>query len=126
METIEIVPEIFIFHSKKKADVSLNQKPIEIWNVHHFSQVFPAQIPCSPGFSSHGDLPPASTRYDMGSDGEFEFRRQELAHMAGCEEEDIGDEEVMQSYKEWQGMGDWMGDWMFTAWWFRTWMDYFP
>jgi len=45
-------------------------------------------------------------RYDMGSDGEFEFRRQELAHMAGCEEEDIGDEEVMQSYKEWRKGGD--------------------
>jgi hypothetical protein len=42
----------------------------------------------------------------MGSDGEFEFRRQELAHMAGCEEEDIGDEEVMQSYKEWRKGGD--------------------
>ena len=41
----------------------------------------------------------------MGSDGEFEFRRQELAHMSGCEEEDIGDEEVMQSYKERQGKG---------------------
>lgn len=52
------------------------------------------------GFCTGANLLRYHLKYDMGSDGEFEFRRQELAHMAGCEEEDIGDEEVMQSYKE--------------------------
>ena len=36
----------------------------------------------------------------MGSDGDFEFRRQELAHMTERPVDEITDEEVMQSYED--------------------------
>ena len=36
----------------------------------------------------------------MGSDGDFEFRRQELAHMTERQVDEITDEEVMQSYED--------------------------
>eukprot|EP00434_Breviolum_minutum_P023232 symbB.v1.2.020490.t1/scaffold1730.1/size104407/3 len=39
-------------------------------------------------------------KYDMGSDGDFEFRRQELAHMTERQVDEITDEEVMQSYED--------------------------
>ncbi|CAE7268229.1 unnamed protein product [Symbiodinium natans] len=38
-------------------------------------------------------------KYDMGSDGEFEFRRQELAHMSTRNVAEVSDEEVVNSYE---------------------------
>ena len=88
-------------HILRKNALSSTPKSIELPNLRPF---FPTPQNCHGHLvKSDGDFPPAA-RYDMGSDGEFEFRRTELAHMAGCREEDIGDEEVMQSYKErWEG-----------------------
>lgn len=39
-------------------------------------------------------------KHDMGADGEFEFRRQELALLSGQTANDIGDDEVTESYIE--------------------------
>eukprot|EP00440_Ansanella_granifera_P045905 gb/GFBE01049722.1/.p1 GENE.gb/GFBE01049722.1/~~gb/GFBE01049722.1/.p1 ORF type:complete len:720 (+),score=109.54 gb/GFBE01049722.1/:1-2160(+) len=39
-------------------------------------------------------------KFDAGSDGEFEFRRQELAHMQARRSEEVSDDEVVASYDE--------------------------
>lgn len=39
-------------------------------------------------------------KYDMGSDGEFEFRRQEIAHMSMRRAERVSDAEVVESFRD--------------------------
>jgi len=39
-------------------------------------------------------------KHDMGSDGDFDFRQQELAHILGRKVEDVSDQEVVNSYMD--------------------------
>mmetsp|Transcript_78542 Transcript_78542/g.188414 ORF Transcript_78542/g.188414 Transcript_78542/m.188414 type:complete len:662 (-) Transcript_78542:58-2043(-) len=54
-------------------------------------------------------------KYDMGSDGEFDFRRQELAHMTGRHVSQVSDDEVMQSYEDSVAEGGVMREYMRLA-----------
>lgn len=54
-------------------------------------------------------------KYDMGSDGEFEFRRKELALMQEREEKEISDEEVVKSYLDSVGPGGLMRDYLLNS-----------
>mmetsp|Transcript_18751 Transcript_18751/g.58762 ORF Transcript_18751/g.58762 Transcript_18751/m.58762 type:complete len:695 (+) Transcript_18751:26-2110(+) len=49
---------------------------------------------------------------DMGADGDFEFRRQELAHIRQRELASITDDEVVQSYEESVGPRGWMREYL--------------
>mmetsp|Transcript_82023 Transcript_82023/g.248736 ORF Transcript_82023/g.248736 Transcript_82023/m.248736 type:complete len:966 (-) Transcript_82023:57-2954(-) len=52
---------------------------------------------------------------DMGSDGEFEFRRAELAHLGGTAPEAVPDEEVVESYEASLRPGGWMREYLRAA-----------
>eukprot|EP00928_Gymnodinium_smaydae_P037097 TRINITY_DN25810_c0_g2_i2.p1 TRINITY_DN25810_c0_g2~~TRINITY_DN25810_c0_g2_i2.p1 ORF type:complete len:1034 (-),score=212.39 TRINITY_DN25810_c0_g2_i2:75-3176(-) len=54
-------------------------------------------------------------KYDMGSDGEFEFRRQELAHLREIPESEISDAEVVESYEAQMRPGGWMYEFLHLA-----------
>eukprot|EP00929_Paragymnodinium_shiwhaense_P061525 TRINITY_DN30729_c0_g1_i1.p1 TRINITY_DN30729_c0_g1~~TRINITY_DN30729_c0_g1_i1.p1 ORF type:complete len:1096 (-),score=240.75 TRINITY_DN30729_c0_g1_i1:37-3204(-) len=49
---------------------------------------------------------------DMGSDGEMEFRRKELAHIRSLRPEDLSDEEVVKSYEDSVKPGGFMYDFL--------------
>mmetsp|Transcript_30917 Transcript_30917/g.72483 ORF Transcript_30917/g.72483 Transcript_30917/m.72483 type:complete len:656 (-) Transcript_30917:146-2113(-) len=51
-------------------------------------------------FCTKSNLMRYHLKYDMGSDGEFEFRRQELAHMSERNVAEVSDEEVVKSYED--------------------------
>jgi len=51
-------------------------------------------------------------KHDMGSDGEFEFRRDELAHLRGVSLSQVTDEEVVESYEASLRPGGWMREYL--------------
>lgn len=53
--------------------------------------------------------------YDMGSRGEFDFRRQELAIIKEVPESDISDDDVVKSYLQSVDVGGWMREYLNAA-----------
>jgi len=51
-------------------------------------------------FCTKANLMRYHLKYDMGADGEFEFRRQELAHLSSRSISEVYDEEVVKSYED--------------------------
>jgi len=51
-------------------------------------------------------------KHDMGSDGDFEFRRDELAMMKGVEASEVSDEAVVASYESWVAEGGSMREYL--------------
>lgn len=54
-------------------------------------------------------------KHDLGSDGEFEFRRQELAHIMDRRLEDITDQLLVRSYLESLAEGGYLRDYLAQA-----------
>ncbi|CAE7460613.1 ERF1 [Symbiodinium microadriaticum] len=66
-------------------------------------------------FCTKSNLMRYHLKYDMGSDGEFEFRRQELAHMSERNLAEVSDEEVVKSYEDSTAAGGLLCDYLRLA-----------
>lgn len=54
-------------------------------------------------------------KFDSGADGEFDFRRQELAILQNVKLEDVSDSEVVQSFEDGLKPGGWMREYLMHA-----------